>query len=74
MTVKFDLVRAGRNVEAEVYSYTPLMPAWHRYRSIYWDPLNITIGNQNKYFCIDLSGISAKTKTLLETAIHTGTS
>ena len=31
MPVKFDLVRAGRNVSAEIDSYTPLVPAWHSY-------------------------------------------
>ena len=34
MAAKFDLVRAGRNVQAEIYSYMPLMPASHRFELI----------------------------------------
>ena len=35
MAVKFDLERAGQNVEAEIDSSTSLAPAWHRYWSMY---------------------------------------
>ena len=34
MVVKFDMGRAGRNVQAEIDSYTPLMPASHRFELI----------------------------------------
>ena len=34
MAVKFDLVRAGQNVECEIDSYTPLMVASHRFEPI----------------------------------------
>ena len=35
MAVKFDLVRAGQNVECEIDSYTPLMVASHKFEPIY---------------------------------------
>ena len=34
MVAKFAVVRAGRNYEAGIGSYTPLMGAWHRFPSI----------------------------------------
>ena len=34
MAVKFDLVRAGHKVEAEIDSYTPVMTVWHRFEPI----------------------------------------
>ena len=35
LAVKFDLVRAGQNVESEIDSYTPLMVSSHRFEPIY---------------------------------------
>ena len=35
MVAKFAVVRAGRNYEAGIGSYTPLMGAWHRFLPIY---------------------------------------
>ena len=35
MVVKFDIERAGQNVEVEIDSYLPLAPAWHRFPPVY---------------------------------------
>ena len=34
MAVKFDLVRAGQNVKAEIDGFTHIMVAWHRFELI----------------------------------------
>lgn len=58
MAVKFDLVRAGQNVKAEIDSFTHIMVAWHRFPSIYFFIIQLN------HFQVDLSYFSAKTATL----------